>query len=395
MTAGVAQRRLRALLAATTVAAGLAPATPGSAWAASTAAPVPPGVRAVEAMRFPSLVTALSAGPRPGDLALTLANGTADVVEDGRVTAEIPARAASDVAWVPGTSWIASASPPRRGTSQYFLTDAASGAWVALPACAGSGGQQESTQLGGLRALPGAVAWICPLPPLPAPITGGPTGSWTAWAVEVLQIPAQGPVHPATATRLAVHAVPPLPGAAFAVAPGVSSVAVASGGAVQVFTLPSGTAETGVLSLAPLTGTLAWLHGPTLAVADRSGLYLWNRGAPSQAAVVRLQDARVRWIAPMDGGHAALVLDQLSVGAPPVYALERVTASGGAQVLLRGQLGYVLGPSAGGTRLWREEGVAMGVYNRADPQPGPGPFRLEAVPVPAAGAPGPAARGGA
>ena len=82
--------------------------------AATTNAALPSVLAAVAQLRLPNLVTALSSGPVPGDLALRFADGAAEVLLGGRQTITLPAPV-SAARWVPGTSVIVY----QRGARQY------------------------------------------------------------------------------------------------------------------------------------------------------------------------------------------------------------------------------------------------------------------------------------
>ncbi len=369
------RRRGRALRCATVAALlgllegmALSPALPAAA-AAPAARSLPTAVAAVEGLTFHHLVTSLSAGPVTGDLALGFADGAGAVVLAGRETVRLPQAPAGALppSWVPGSDWVVYAEAGNAGTSDhatapvhYALVAAAGSPAVPLPACADTSGVQ---------ALQRAVAWWCASSfyVLTLPTTGTPDPA----AASVY--PAARPAgFPADTPRAGLFAYTPAPSPRLAAVPGASSQAVVYDVRARQW---NGTVQSQATPFA-----LRWSPRGVLAEADAQGVTLWRPGdlAPPRFTATDLQ--RAQWL---PGGSGLLVLDRVNPGQlPAAFSVDIFGATGSLRRLMAGSFGYVLGFSAGGRWLWREEGVAAGVYASGAAGAGSGPFRLNAVPVP-------------
>ena len=349
-----------------------APATPDAAPAADA------GVHS------PSLITALSQGPAPGEVAVTTAGGRGWLLRDGKRTPLMTVDPNWPWRWVPGTSWLLGGRTTRMGSggdavaaTTFWLQPASGGPALRLPACLSEAGPSSATAAcrrasalpaclsrPGPQVLPGAVAYWCGgrLEVVSVP---------TAAASAVLPPPVAYPV-PAPTTPIW----------AFAVDPSGQYVAVASGTGTHVYRLSDGRPLPGAITDG-IASHLAWAGNGDLAVATGAGTFLWNPGidsAPFLRAFPQAPGGRdLQWT---PGGNAVLALERAGTGmGVPSYKLYLLATDGSARVLLQGRLGYVLrvAQSAAGITLWREEGVAASIYT--DSYPGPGPFSLQAIPI--------------
>lgn len=337
-----ARHALAGLLLAT-----LAATLCGAAGVSAGAGPAP--------LRFRRLVTELSLGPSTGDMALRFADGSGEVLWNGRVSRHI-ATGVSRLVWIPGTSWVL-----LQRHSAYTLAQADGGASVVLPFCASAFGVPVHTA--GVSYWCAGVLHVVAVPPLDSAASAMPVR---------------------TAYRMA--AAHPSPGPApFAIDPSHGLVAVAGANGVQVYALARGTPVAPPLVAHGVTA-LSWSSLGGLAVATTSGVTLLS--SPDSAGTARVYAGMqgVRDLQWLPNGSAALALraGQIGPAGAPLYALDLLAASGpptAPDVVLQGRLGYVLGLSTDATSLWREEGVSAAVWSGGPAAAGIGPFTLRQVPI--------------
>jgi hypothetical protein len=291
---------------------------------------------------FRSLVTAVDFGPVPTDEAVTTADGSARVVVNGRVTKVLQPFVYA-VVWVPGSNWLL-----YRSRSSWYLTGTSSPYRLSLPGCAGAVG--VTTQ---------AVAW------------------WCDGALWVLVVPSRTEglsLHSARRYVLRVSGVP----TRIAVSPSLSLAAVAVNGWVRVYRLSTGQALPGAVAQAS-AGHLAW-SGDVLALAGEQDVIFW---LPGTGYAVYPWFGDVQEIVWSENGSGVVLLDRTGTsGGAPVYEVDRLDVNGVLTPLISGRIGYVVGLGPYGTSLWREEGVAAGVWKTGTAGAGRGPFSLEEVRLP-------------
>ncbi len=341
---------------------------------ALAAAPSPAALQAALAadasLRFRSLVTALSTAPdNPADFAVTFANGSAEVVQEGHVVLHLPASPAP----VTALHWL------RGATFSYVLYGRTTSGVTryTVAAVQGSAPPQRLHRCLGARgtgvSAGGDITWRCGQSLYiagPGSTSFGPGGPlrfmlprihWTLTSPPAAGSDATAPL----AQDSQVIAVDN--------AGGVVHVQAPLSGGVTPF-------PRGALDAGPGPVHMAWSPNDALAVAGPRGLFLWSAALGLHRFPGVRNVRQLLWTA--DGLHVE-VLRRLNPGAsPPDYAVQQLGLDGSARTLLSGRLGFVLGLSADGSVLWREEGVAAGICTQGPAGAGAGPFRLQAVPLP-------------
>ena len=347
-------------------AAVLLMASPAVPCAAAPA--IPAAMTALSSQKFGQAVTGLAFGPEPGDVALTFADGSGEVFQNGRETLHLSAQADTPpVSWVPGSYWVVqevhtggyAGIPPGRA----YALDAASGdveqsdVSASLPPCAVQSG---------LQVLEQTVAWVCGNRLSVRPVTAAGVGLLSATIAQSYSLP-EAPLRNA---------------GSFAVDSGRNTIALRDRTGVRVYDLGTDRQVGGAIHVgqsAPVK--LAWSpSGAELAVAVGGTVYVWapGKGGEALARFTTMPHSAVTELQWTADGSAVEVLAQAGTGdTPRDWLLALDSFSGSSQTIARGRMGYVLGIDPGGY-VWREEGVLPGVYSG---DPGLGPFWLEAVPV--------------
>lgn len=325
-----------------------------------------PSLAADQTMAIPSLVTSLASEPdKPGTIALAFAAGGAEIVENGRVALRIPAHPApiGSMIWILGqivntpSNILVYARHATTGTTYYALSLSGPSGATILPMCAGATN---------VRAVAfGSLQWRC--------------GN-IMYEAAVYQRTPSAPVQFRIVARWALNIVPALAvGLPTGNPPPVatdSRTGVVTVQAPNVLSLPRGSLHVG-----PGPAQMAWSPANELAIASSEGVYLWSAALGSRHFPAATHVLQIAWI----GAQHVEVLRTLHPGVfPPDYAVEQLGFGGSVHMLAKGHLGYVLGLGAGGTHLWREEGVAANVYMRGTRGAGGGPFFLHALSLPRA-----------